>query len=136
MIDVSDDPNCAKCDIRAVCIRLSNTSGVSCVCLPGFALSPLTGGCVLQGNIFWCYVKRNFFLILSLPFLHPDTCQKSVKAFSSNICWTIILNYYINFNCSFLFPFFILEIPLNGLCDSRYECFNGGKLEQFLFFFL
>ena len=21
-----------------------------------------------------------------------------------------------------------LEIPLNGLCDSRYECFNGGQL--------
>ncbi len=52
VIDVSDDPNCAKCDVRAVCIRLSNTSGVSCVCLPGFALSPSTGGCVLQGNLF------------------------------------------------------------------------------------
>lgn len=50
VIDVNTDPNCAKCDIRAVCIRLSNTTGVSCVCLPGFALSPSTGGCVLQGK--------------------------------------------------------------------------------------
>ncbi|CAF0799167.1 unnamed protein product [Adineta steineri] len=66
VIDVSDDPNCAKCDSRAVCIRLSNSTGVSCVCLPGFALSPSTGRCILQ------------------------------------------------------------EIPLNGICDSRYECFNGG----------
>ena len=46
----TDDPNCAKCDNRAVCIRLSNTTGVSCVCLPGFALSSSTGRCVLQGN--------------------------------------------------------------------------------------
>ncbi|CAF4126572.1 unnamed protein product [Rotaria sp. Silwood2] len=49
LIDVSDDPNCAKCDGRAVCIRLSNTIGVSCVCLPGFALSSSTGRCILQG---------------------------------------------------------------------------------------
>ncbi|UJR16491.1 hypothetical protein I4U23_003393 [Adineta vaga] len=66
VIDVSEDPNCAKCDSRAVCIRLTNSTGVSCVCLPGFALSSTTGRCVLQ------------------------------------------------------------EIPLNGVCDSRYECFNGG----------
>ncbi|CAF1426199.1 unnamed protein product [Adineta steineri] len=49
LISQADDPNCAKCDTRAVCIRLSNGSGVSCVCLPGFALSPSTGRCVLQG---------------------------------------------------------------------------------------
>ncbi|CAF1544186.1 unnamed protein product [Rotaria sp. Silwood1] len=66
VIDVNDDPNCAKCDGRAVCIRLLNKSGVSCVCLPGFALSSSTGRCILQ------------------------------------------------------------EIPYNGICDSRYECFNGG----------
>ncbi|CAF1210190.1 unnamed protein product [Rotaria sordida] len=66
VIGQADDPNCAKCDSRAVCIRLSNVSGVSCVCLPGFALSSSTGRCVLQ------------------------------------------------------------EIPQNGICDSRYECLNGG----------
>ncbi|CAF3484043.1 unnamed protein product [Rotaria sp. Silwood1] len=66
LIGQADDPNCAKCDSRAVCIRLSNESGVSCVCLPGFALSSSTGRCVLQ------------------------------------------------------------EIPQNGICDSRYECLNGG----------
>ncbi|CAF1044233.1 unnamed protein product [Adineta ricciae] len=73
VVDVSEDPNCAKCDSRAICIRLDNSTGVSCVCLPGFALSPSTGRCVLQGK----YVER-------------------------------------------------LQIPLNGICDSRYECFNGG----------
>jgi len=72
VIGVSDDPNCAKCDIRAVCIRLSNTSGVSCVCLPGFALSPSTGGCVLQGNIFLCYVRKFFFPLSSSGHLSKE----------------------------------------------------------------
>ncbi|CAF2114619.1 unnamed protein product [Rotaria magnacalcarata] len=66
VIDVSHDLDCARCDSRTVCIRLSNGSGISCVCLPGFARSSSTGRCILQ------------------------------------------------------------EIPYNGQCDSRYECFNGG----------
>jgi hypothetical protein len=61
VIDVTDDPNCAKCDSRAVCIRLSNATGVSCICLPGFALSSTTGRCVLQGNRkFMLRNKKNF----------------------------------------------------------------------------
>ncbi len=27
---------------------------------------------------------------------------------------------------------YFVEIPQNGICDSRYECFNGGQ--SFLFF--
>lgn len=66
----SDDPNCAKCDSRAICIRLSNATGVSCVCLPGFALSSSTGRCILQGKNFILYscsyvTQRSEFLSTS-----------------------------------------------------------------------
>ncbi|CAF0755568.1 unnamed protein product [Didymodactylos carnosus] len=44
-----DDPNCVKCDIRAVCVRMGNTTGVSCVCMPGFTLTA-TGQCILEGH--------------------------------------------------------------------------------------
>ncbi|CAF3775130.1 unnamed protein product [Rotaria magnacalcarata] len=49
VIGQADDPNCAQCGTGTVCIRLSNETGVSCVCLPGFARSSSTGRCVLQG---------------------------------------------------------------------------------------
>jgi len=62
VITQADDPNCAKCDTRAVCIRLSNESGVSCVCLPGFALSPSTGHCVLQGKKFFLLRNASFHI--------------------------------------------------------------------------
>lgn len=58
VVGQTDDPNCAKCDSRAVCVRLSNETGVSCVCLPGFALSSSTGHCVLQGKKF-SFLLRN-----------------------------------------------------------------------------
>ncbi|CAF1296736.1 unnamed protein product, partial [Didymodactylos carnosus] len=44
-----DDPNCAKCDIRAVCVRIGNITGVSCVCMPGFAPTA-NGKCILEGH--------------------------------------------------------------------------------------
>jgi len=50
--------------------------------------------------------------------LFADTCQTSVKH-------NHILNYF----------FVLLEIPLNGLCDSRYECLNGGLSAEVFFFF-
>lgn len=70
VIGPADDPNCAKCDSRAVCIRLSNETGVSCVCLPGFALSSSTGRCMLQG-------KNSFYSYVTFPAILPSKERKT-----------------------------------------------------------
>lgn len=102
VVGQSDDPNCAKCDSRAVCIRLSNSTGVSCVCLPGFALSPSTGRCVLQGNrIFSSYVILFFEILINVKSAF-DTMLTSVQ----QLHLTIIT--FISF--SFFFFVFVLLI--------------------------
>lgn len=73
-----------------------------------------------------------FFCLRNLSF-HPSSRQKSVKH-DFNISWTIIFHNYIYIHIYVCVNFvFLLEIPLNGICDSRYECFNGGQLVSLFF---
>lgn len=114
----SDDPNCAKCDSRAVCIRFSNaTTGVSCVCLPGFALSSSTGRCVLQGKHFSSYV-----IVHSVMRCGRVKRKANIRSDEGQFSLSEVFIGTVPFSS---LPF--AEIPQNGICDSRYECFNGGE---------
>ncbi|CAF4639699.1 unnamed protein product, partial [Rotaria sp. Silwood2] len=106
IIGQADDPNCAKCDSRAVCIRLSNESGVSCVCLPGFALSSSTGRCVLQG-----YCSNVTSKCVCLPGYGGLMCELDINECASNdrICGS--------FTC--------INLPGDYKCDCDF--FHAGK---------